>query len=120
MSENLELGSVGEDIAVIFLKKKGYSILETNWRYKHKEIDIIAAWRNTLVIVEVKTRSTIDLDHPEDIVTEKKQKFLINAAEKYVFMKKFDMEVRFDIIFIIKNFDNYSIEHIEDAFQPWI
>ena len=54
---NLELGKMGEDLAVELLIEKGYEILERNWRFRHNEVDIIARKDGLLVIAEVKTRS---------------------------------------------------------------
>ena len=59
MAEHNELGKLGEEMAVEFLRKDGYSILETNWTFQKAEIDILAQKGNTLAIVEVKTRSSL-------------------------------------------------------------
>ena len=134
MAKHYELGSKGEELAVKYLKKKGYVILNTNWRYKHKEIDIIARLPNpdkmlgdgqaknddTLVIVEVKSRSSesIEFESPYDAVTKKKQRFIIEATNAYMQKKDIVLDVRFDIISIISIGKTYKIEHIEDAFYP--
>lgn len=72
MAEHNELGKLGEELAVDFLQKNGYDILETNWVFQKAEIDIIAQKDNTLVAVEVKTRSSIDFGLPQDFVKPKK------------------------------------------------
>ena len=66
MSKHNELGVKGEVIALEFLEKKGYDILEINWRFAKTEVDIIARDLNTLVIVEVKTRTSEAFGLPED------------------------------------------------------
>src|ERR1051325_10501551 len=76
MSKHNELGVKGEVVALEFLEKKGYDILEINWRFEKTEVDIIARDRNTLVIVEVKTRTSESFGMPEDSVNRLKQKTL--------------------------------------------
>ena len=116
MAEHNELGKFGEEMAVDFLHKNGYSILETNWTFQKAEIDIIAQKENILAIVEVKTRSTIDFGLPQDFVKPKKIQLLVKAVNEYVISNDLDVEVRFDIIAIYKEENNYKIDHIEDAF----
>ncbi len=117
MAEHNELGKEGEQIAVNLLLKKGYKIIDRNWRFLKAEIDIIAQKDlDTLVIVEVKTRSNSFIGNPEEFVTPKKIKLLVKAANEYVISKKFDVEVRFDIIAIVKNSKYLDVKHLEDAF----
>lgn len=118
MSHNITLGAKGENIAVNYLKKNGYRILERNWRYMHKEIDIIAGCGDCLVVIEVKTRTGRTFSDPVADVTMKKQSFLVQAAEAYLFNEKLDMDVRFDIIVIFSGHNRSSLEHIKDAFHP--
>lgn len=116
MAEHNELGKEGEKIAVDFLLKKGYKILETNYRYIKAEVDIIAQKEGVLVAVEVKTRSTDYFEDPQDAVKAKKIKLLVSAVDYYVIQRDLDVEVRFDIIAILINKDGTKIEHLEDAF----
>jgi len=116
MAEHNELGKLGEELAVDFLEKNGYSILETNWTFQKAEIDIIAQKENILAIIEVKTRSSIDFGLPQDFVKPKKIQLLVKAVNEYVISNDLDVEVRFDIIAIYKEENNYKIDHIEDAF----
>lgn len=118
MAEHNDLGKMGEDIAVNYLIEKGYEILERNWRNKHKEIDIVAKDGGTLVIVEVKTRQSAGFGEPDMAVTRQKQRCLVYAANAYVFSKRLDLDIRFDIISIVFNQGNPQIDHIEDAFLP--
>jgi putative endonuclease len=74
-SSHLDLGKRGEQIAVSYLVEKEYEIVETRWKHKHKEIDIIAKKNRTLVVVEVKTRSDNKYTQPEDAVDIKKTTF---------------------------------------------
>ena len=118
MAEHNDLGKIGEELAVNYLIGKGYEILERNWRNKHKEIDIVAKDGGTLVIVEVKTRQSDGFGEPDMAVTRQKQKCLVYAANAYVFSKRLDLDIRFDIISIVFNQGNPKIDHIEDAFLP--
>ncbi|MCD4697245.1 MAG: YraN family protein [Bacteroidales bacterium] len=118
MAKHNILGKKGEELAARYLTEKGYRILEKNWRFGKDEIDIIAKHNDTIVIVEVKTRSTDFFGDPEDAVTDRKQQFLIRAAEEYVIQNKIDEELRFDIISIIIKNEKQTIRHIEDAFYP--
>ena len=116
MAEHNELGKKGEQLAINFLVKKGYIILDKNWRYQKAEIDIIAQKKDTLAVVEVKTRSSIDFGNPQDFVNPKKIKLLVSAIDEYIISKDLDVNVRFDIIAIVKENNNFTIEHLEDAF----
>ena len=116
MADHNELGKKGEKLAIDFLIKNGYQILEKNYRYLKAEVDIIAQKENILAVVEVKTRSTDYFGDPQDFVNPKKIKLLLSAIDYYVIEKDLDVEVRFDIIAIIHKNNNTKIEHLEDAF----
>ncbi|MFL5728054.1 MAG: YraN family protein [Cytophagaceae bacterium] len=113
MAEHNLSGQLAEEKAAVFLKEKGYEILERNYRYRRSEIDIIAKRENIIVFVEVKYRSRNNFGDPESSVDEKKETQVLNAAENYVFDKDWHGEIRFDIISILRN---QAIEHFEDAF----
>ncbi len=116
MAIHNELGEKGEELAVEFLQKKGYKILERNWRFKKAEVDIITIKNNVLAVVEVKTRSSNYFGNPQDFVNPKKIKLFVEAIIEYLTSKNLDVEVRFDIIAILKNKTTFDIEHLEDAF----
>jgi len=116
MAQHNELGKKGEKLAVDFLVKNNYTILETNYRFHKAEVDIIAQKENVLAVVEVKTRSTDYFGDPQDFVKPKKIKLLVSAIDDYVIKHNLDVEVRFDIIGIIKNDKGIRLEHLEDAF----
>lgn len=119
MATHNELGALGEQIAVDYLIKRGYQIIERNWSNGHKEIDIVAKDDDTIVIVEVKTRRSTYLVEPETAVDVFKQRNLIWAANSFVNRFQYDNDVRFDIISIVIDRNNEKrIEHIEDAFYP--
>ncbi len=116
MAEHNELGQLGEELAVEYLQKNGYAILETNWIFQKAEIDILAQKDNILAVVEVKTRSSIDFGLPQDFVKPKKIQLLVKAVNAYINEKDLDFEVRFDIIAINKKEQEFVIEHLTDAF----
>lgn len=116
MAKHNTLGKEGEDIACRFLQEKGYEILERNWTWRRLELDIIARKGNTLIIAEIRTRSTNMYGEPEDTVSDKKIRRIINAADAYIKKNMIDIDVRFDIISITGHADNFQIKHIEDAF----
>ncbi len=116
MAKHNELGKKGEQLAVNFLLENSYDIIERNYRFDKAEVDIIAQKDNILAIIEVKTRSTIDFGNPQDFVKPGQIQRLVKAVDEYVTVNELDVEVRFDIIAIVKNGKNYEIEHLKDAF----
>ena len=116
MAQHNELGKKGEQLAVDFLLRNGYDIIERNYRFDKAEVDIIALKDNILAVVEVKTRSTLDFGNPQDFVKPKQIKNLVKAVDEYVIVNNLDLEVRFDIIAIVKENKSYNIEHLENAF----
>ncbi len=118
MARHNKLGKKGEELAKKMLCDKGYTIIETNWRFDKDEIDIVAQDGDELVIVEVKTRSTQYYGFPEDAVDSQKEGFLIRATEAYLEENDLDMDTRFDIVAIIHNNKETKIHHIVDAFYP--
>ncbi|MEA3451822.1 MAG: YraN family protein [Bacteroidota bacterium] len=119
MSKSHNFGKKAEQKVVDFLTEKDYQILERNWRFSHLEVDIIALHKNFIVIIEVKARKNRDLNFDE-IITLKKQKNLINAAEKYLDKKDLDNELRFDVAFVSMKKSTYEIEYIENAFYSML
>jgi len=119
MSESHNFGKKAEQHVANFLSEKGYQIIEQNWRFSHLEVDIIAKQNDFIVIVEVKARKNKDLTFDE-IITLKKQKNLINAAEKYLEKKDLDNELRFDVAFVSVDKDIYNINYIENAFYSML
>ncbi len=117
MAYHNELGMLGEKMAAEFLLRKGYTILERNFVYQKAEIDIIAQKEaETLVIVEVKTRNSAVFGNPQEFVSKGKVKLLVKAANEYVVENNLVVEVRFDIISVLKNKTTEKIEHFENAF----
>lgn len=118
MASHNELGKTGEELAAEYLKKENYKILKTNWRAGRNELDIIAEKDETIIVVEVKTRSGNYFGDPQVFVTRQKQKQIIKAANAYLIINNIDKEVRFDIIAIVHGGWDTKINHITDAFYP--
>ena len=119
MAEHLDIGKEGEELATRCLEEKNYTILERNWRYRHREIDIIASRDDNIIIVEVKVRKGIGGERLEEHINRKKQRYLISAANAFMLKRKLDQAVRFDIILLTGESGDFSIHHIENAFSPW-
>ena len=119
MAAHNDFGKEGEREAVDFLVKEGHTILECNFRYGHAEIDIISQKGNILHIVEVKTRNSSAYGEPESFVNQQKIDLLVRATNYYMQKTDLDLEVQFDIISIVKNNVEFTINYIEDAFYPF-
>jgi putative endonuclease len=119
MISSHELGKQGEQQAVDFLRKKGYSILDVNWRYQHKEIDIVAEYGNELHIVEVKTRTSAVWQAIDEIVGATKQRNMLVAADAYVQQNNINKSIVFDIVYILQTGEKMHIELIQDAFHSY-
>ncbi len=118
MLSNLDKGNIGEELAVNYLLKKGYQILERNYRYSRSEVDIIASIDSLCVFVEVKYREGDRYGHPEKAVTERKLELIAEAAEQYWHENDHFKCIRYDVISITvdKNSGLKEIYHIEDVY----
>ena len=120
MAKHNKIGEQGEQIALNYLKTENYKILHSNWRFKQKEIDIIAEKNKILTVIEIKTRTYETNLQPAEMVNIRKQNFLIKAINKYIDIYNINLEIQFDIIIIILNKDGFKINHIKDAFYPMV
>lgn len=113
---------IGENEAAEILEKKGFRILERNWRMGHLELDLIAENRKEIVFAEVKARtSAFGNKMPEEYVDEIKRKHMVAAANAYIKYHKIEKQPRFDIIGIIIDAQTNEItykNHLENAFLP--
>lgn len=109
-----QIGDHGESLASTFLQKKGYEILESNFRFRRAEIDLIAQQGQFLVFIEVKLRKNTSFGNPEDVVNDKKIELIQSAAENFLETINWVGPIRFDIISISGT--NTEIEHFEDCF----
>ena len=114
------IGNIGEDIAVKWLvKNKNYNILDRNYSTGYGEIDIRAEDGKALVFIEVKFRNGTDFGYPYEAVNKNKQCRICKAALQYV-QKKYntaDINIRFDVVELIKKDGVYYIRYTENAFE---
>lgn len=114
-----KIGKKGEQLALEFLKKKGYEILSQNFRSKIGEIDIIGTKDNTVIFVEVKTRIGNKYGLPEEAVTPWKIRSIIKTAEYFMMLHpKLPKLMRIDVVSIILSQSQAveSINHLENVF----
>lgn len=99
MAHNSTIGNFGENLAILYLKRKGYVVLEKNLRIRHKEIDILAKIKEKLVVIEVKTRMKNSEKYLEDVLNDRKIINLNLAIVEYLLNKYSELpEVQFDLI----------------------
>ncbi len=111
------LGKEGEQIAQVFIRKKGFKILKTNYRTVFGEIDIIAKDKDVLVFIEVKARADIAFGHPFEAVDNRKKEKLRKVALCYMKNLKKECAARFDVLSINVKGGTRHIEHFQDAFE---
>ncbi|WDV47681.1 YraN family protein [Clostridiaceae bacterium M8S5] len=117
-TNNKEQGQKGEDIAIKYLKKLKYKILERNYAKKTGEIDIIAKDKEIVVFIEVKARKSDNYGNPSDAVNTAKQKNIIKTALLYQSINKLNnTQFRFDIVEVFMHKKD-KINHLINAF--WI
>ena len=118
-------GARGEARALELLEKKGFELVERNYRSEYGEIDIIVKNSEYLVFVEVKTRRISSIERPSVWVDRKKQKKLIKTAQIFMTENKTELQPRFDIVEVVNNTETGEsyLEHIDNAFdvqEEWI
>lgn len=116
MYEKHETGKIGEDIATKYLQKIGYQIIQRNFECKQGEIDIVAKYKNEIVFIEVKTRSSALYGLPKDAVDRTKKKHIYRSAEFYIYVRHLENRpVRIDVIEIYKKQGKFKVHHIKNA-----
>ena len=115
------LGATGEELAISYLKKLGYRIVERNFRCKLGEIDVVAYDGNTLVFVEVRTKKSSHFGSPVSSVSYQKQRKLISLAKFYIKKHKlFNRSARFDVVGVRFGSDgSFRINLIQNAFEEY-
>ena len=116
MAAHNELGAWGEALATAYLQKKGYVIMERDWKLGHRDLDIIAQDGETVVFVEVKTRRNRVFSEPEEAVDYRKRDNLRKTISSYVKFRHINCEIRFDVVTVVGTPDGSEpeISHIED------
>jgi putative endonuclease len=114
------IGDFGEGIAVDYLRRHGYRIVDRNWRVRQGEIDIIAEKENEIVFVEVKTRTSDLFGGPEESMTIEKQNRVIRASLAYLHNNNYlqrDWRVDFIGIYCTHDQEVLELEHFENIIQ---
>ena len=112
------LGREGERIAERYLKKKGYALVERNYRCRGGEVDLIVLDRRVVVFVEVKTRTDHEFGNPLEAVEPRKQRRMILAAQLFLHQKKlYERDARFDVVGISWPGTEPVAEHLQNAFE---
>jgi putative endonuclease len=116
-NNNQKLGGWGEDLASDYLLKKGYKILEKNYRNNYGEIDIVAKKKKIIIFIEVKTRSGRSFGLPEEAVNRTKQGKLIKISEKYILDNRIKGNYQIDVIAIEKDSitKKVNLRHLKNA-----
>lgn len=113
----IKLGSQGEDIAAKYLQERGYKILQRNFRSRYGEIDIICIREQTVVFVEVKTRTNTSFGSPEESITKTKQQHIHTVALNFLTTYPYPFkEIRFDVIGILMDGREPRLNHLIAAF----
>jgi len=113
-----ELGTRGEELAASHLRRRGWRILERNWRFHHREIDLVARRGNLVAFVEVKARSGRLLGHPLDGITAAKRRDLAIAARGWIATRGRPGDAyRFDAVAVHQDDTGTRVEHVEDAWR---
>ena len=120
MARHNEKGTEAENIAFEYLKDKSYIIRERNWRFDHKEIDIIAEHEGKLIIIEVKSVMEGNEENASELLTLNKMRNLVDAAEAYIFSLGILKEVRFDFIIVVYGPLGIKLRHVPGAFIPGV
>jgi putative endonuclease len=110
-------GAWGEDLALRYLSRRGYELVERNYRTRYGELDLILRHEDTIVFVEVKMRRGVGFGDPLEAVTPRKQAAIRALAERYLAEKEphFDT-LRFDVVGILVGEGAPAVLHVEDAF----
>lgn len=110
-------GQWGEQMACEYLIAQGYAIASRNWRSGHYELDIVAMKDNYVAFVEVKTRTNPN-DDPLEAIDSRKIAHIVRSADVYIKCYRPHGSARFDVIAVKGSPDDFTIEHIRDAFFP--
>jgi len=120
MAESHDFGAEAEDFAARYLVSRGYCILHRNWRYGHKELDIVCTDGRVLVVAEVKARVQGGFSPPEDLLSVAKERLILEASEHYLYQYQVRLPVRFDLLAVIRKGTKMDLEHLEDAILPGV
>jgi putative endonuclease len=116
MARHNTTGKSGERLAGHWIEKKGYRIMEQNWRSGHLEIDLIVSKENVLYFIEVKTARTIRYGYPEQKVTRRKWLNIRRASMAYLKSHPWNKRICYHILSISMDKPDPTYFLIEDVF----
>lgn len=119
MAESHELGRRGEELAAALLQERGWAILDRNFRFGHKEIDLVARLGRLVAFVEVKTRRGLDYGHPMEAIGRLQRREIARVARAWIARhgRRGDL-YRFDAISVLLQDGRLpQVDHLEDAWR---
>ena len=117
MGKTTRAGNRGEAAVARYLRQRGYTLLESQWRCRFGELDLVARdKRGTVCFVEVKLRGERSIALPREFVDSHKQQRLHDAAALYLATRELDAPARFDVAEVYQEGGSLHIEYIENAF----
>lgn len=117
MAIHNDLGKLGEELAIVWLKKQGYQVLYQNWRHSHYELDLVTLKQETIHIIEVKLRTSTQFGMPEQAVSRKKYRDLMKAADEFLALHRQYRYLQLDILSISRKGEGeWDYFLIEDVF----
>jgi putative endonuclease len=118
MTRAHRFGRRAEDLTVAHLTGRGWRILDRNWRFRHKELDIVAERDGVVAFVEVKARGAGGWGHPLEAITSAKQRELRVAARAWIAARgRYGQRYRFDAAVVVRDGPRTTLEHFEDAWH---
>lgn len=118
MGKTTRAGNRGEAAVARYLRQRGYTLLESQWRCRFGELDLVARdRRGTICFVEVKLRGAASIALPREFVDLHKQQRLRSTAAMYLQTGELDAPARFDVAEVYDEGGSLRIEYIENAFE---
>ena len=116
--ESNRFGERGEALAAAYLERRGWTVLDRNWRFHHKEIDLVVERDGVVAFVEVKARAAGAWDGPLGAITARKRRDLATAARGWIASRGRRYEsFRFDAVAVSRCRTGVRVEHVEDAWR---
>ncbi|GEM_PF-931181 len=115
---NMNAAQAGEELARSFLQANGYGIVDTNWRYRQLELDIVCFQQDTYVFVEVKTKTDIQFGYASEALTIQKQKKMLKAVSSYLSKNKlWAKPCRLDLVAVLISQSRCEIIHEQNVVE---
>ncbi len=123
LAERAETGKKAEELALKYLTDRGQRLLARNWRYGHKEIDLIMEstdehYGMILHIVEVRSLTEPVRKMPFETVGNKKQRAVMAAARSYIYQNNLNCDTQFDVVSVTFGTYGERLEYYPKAFTP--